>query len=215
MKKNGLIIIGGNSKLISKFLENDLQSLYQKIIIISHRKYNGNDGYEIIEFLNPKLVKKTLEKILSNKKFYFDLIVSNTPTQNIDLKNEKTLEWSKVAIEIMNMSSINKLVRKLIYTGSCLPLLPLYHNSLYKKIKNSEMKNFVKLWLNNNQKGTYIILPPLIYKNTKKLNLIFDYYEKWALKLKEELSLNNSIIYPDGIVGMVTKILFFIKFSKL
>ena len=51
MKKNGLIIIGGNSKLISKFLNNNLYSLYQKIIIISHRKYNGNDDYEIIEFL--------------------------------------------------------------------------------------------------------------------------------------------------------------------
>tara|TARA_Y100000389_G_scaffold204208_1_gene255602 strand:- start:1039 stop:1686 length:648 start_codon:yes stop_codon:yes gene_type:complete len=215
MKKNGLIIIGGNSKLISKFLNNNLYSLYQKIIIISHRKYNGNDDYEIIEFLNPKLIKTTLEKILLNKKYYFDLIVSNTPTQNIDFKNEKTLEWGKVAIDIMNTSSINKLVRKLIYTGSCLPLLPIYHNSLYKKIKNSEMKNFVKLWLNNNQKGTYIILPPLKYKNTKKLNLIFDYYEKWALKLKEELSLNNSIVYPNGFVGIVTKVLFFIKFGKL
>ena len=48
--KQKLIVIGGNSKLVSKFLEINLDKIYRKIIIISHRKYNGVKNYEIIEF---------------------------------------------------------------------------------------------------------------------------------------------------------------------
>ena len=77
------------------------------------------------------------------------------------------------------------------------------------------MTTFIKLDLKLNKNQTYIILPPLKFKSDKKINLIFDNYEKWALILKEELGFNNSIVFPRGIVGIITKILFFIKFRIL
>ena len=159
MKKKALIIVGGNSKLISKFLEIDLYKLYQKIIIISHRKYNGDNNYIIIDFLNPKLLHQTLEKIISNNNFYYDLIISNTPTENADFQNKNTLEWSLAPVKVMNMNFVNKFVKKLIFTGSCLPLLPFYKERFYKKLKNNEMKSFVKLCLKFNKNATYFILP--------------------------------------------------------
>ena len=58
-------------------------------------------------------------------------------------------------------------------------------------------------------------MPPLKFKKDIKINLLFDDYEKWALKIKQELNLNNSIIFPMGIVGFITKILFLIKFKTL
>ena len=215
MKKKALIILGGNSRLISKFLEINLFELYKNITVISHRKYIGNSNFEIIASLNPKLLEKTLDDIVSKKQFEFDLIVSNTPPQNSNFKDPNILEWSMATLKIMQMKSLCKKFRKLIYTGSCLPLLPFYHENFYKKLKNLEMKTFIKLDLQLNKNQTYIILPPLKFKNDNNINFIFDNYEKWALKLKEELSYNNSIVYPRGIVGIITKILFFIKFRKL
>ena len=58
-------------------------------------------------------------------------------------------------------------------------------------------------------------MPPLKFKKDIKINLLFDDYEKWAQIIKQELNLNNSIIYPMGIVGFITKILFLIKFKTL
>ncbi len=66
MKKKILIILGGNSKLIKKLLEYDLSQIYKKIILISHRKYNGKLDFDIIEFFNPILLEKKLESIISN-----------------------------------------------------------------------------------------------------------------------------------------------------
>ena len=215
MKQKALIVIGGNSRLVSKFLEINLYKTYKKIIIISHRKYNGVKNYEIIEFLNPKLLQDTLEKIIINNNLHFDLIVSNTPTDNVNFQNKDIHEWSLAPIKIMKMHSVNKLVKKLIFTGSCLPLLPFYKNRFYKVLKNDEMKSFVKIYLKLNQNATYFILPPLKFEKIKNFSPIYDNYEKWALKLKEELGLNNSIVYPSGIVGLITKILFFIKFGKI
>lgn len=215
MKEKTLIILGGNSKLVTKLLEHNLFNLYKKIIIISHRKYNGKLDFDIIEFLDPKLLEKTLENIISSEQFEFDLIISNTPPQNSDFKNSNILEWSMATLKIMKKNSLNKKFRKLIYTGSCLPLLPFYHDGFYKKLKNNEMTTFIKLDLKLNKNQTYIILPPLKFKSDKKINLIFDNYEKWALILKEELGFNNSIVFPRGIVGIITKILFFIKFRIL
>ena len=57
MKEKVLIIVGGNSKLISKLLEIDLNVIFKKIIIISHRKYKGNKRHEIIQFLEQELMK--------------------------------------------------------------------------------------------------------------------------------------------------------------
>ena len=187
MKQNGLIIIGGNSKLISKFLNDDLFHVYKKIIVISHRAYKGEKNYEIIDNINPKFINKALVKIISDKNFSFDLIISNTPTGNADFQDENTLEWSLLASKIMDNNDINRLFRKIIFTGSCLPLLPLYHDSYYKNIKNNEMIKFMRLCLNYDKKFTYIILPPLKFKNIKKLSFIIDDYEKWAVILKEEL----------------------------
>ena len=215
MKEKALIILGGNSKLISKLLEYNLFKLYKKIILISHRKYNGKLNFEIIEFLDPKLLEKTLENIISSDQFEFDLIISNTPPQNSNFQNSNTLEWSMATLKIMKMNTLTKKFRRLIYTGSCLPLLPFYHESFYKTLKNNEMKSFIKLNLRLNKNQTYIILPPLKFKSDKRINPIFDNYEKWALILKEELNYNNSIVYPRGIVGIITKILFFIKFRKI
>ena len=58
MKDKVLIIVGGNSKLISKLLELNLNTNFKKIIIISHRKFDGGENYEVIQFLEPKLLKK-------------------------------------------------------------------------------------------------------------------------------------------------------------
>jgi len=215
MKNKGLIIIGGNSKLISEFLIIKQNNKYKKVIIISHRKYEGHTNYEILEFLEPELLINTIEEIMSDKDLEYDIIVSNTPPQNADFQNKKTLEWSKASLNLMNMISVNQFIGKIIFTGSCLPLLPFYHESFYKTLKNNEMKSFIKLNLRLNKNQTYIILPPLKCKSDKRINPIFDNYEKWALILKEELSYNNSIVYPRGIVGIITKILFFIKFRKI
>jgi hypothetical protein len=215
MMEKALIIIGGNSTLISKFLKTELNIIYKKIIIISHRKYNGEANHEIIEFLDPKLLEITLNNIISNNLFDYDLIVSNTPPQNADFQNEKTREWAMVTLKVMNMFSFNHIIKKVIFTGSCLPLLPLYHESFYKKLKDIEMRYFIDLIFKNNKKHSYIILPPLRMNSDTKFNPIFDSYEKWALILREELGLNNSIVYPRGIVGFITKILFFIKFRTI
>lgn len=215
MKEKVLIIVGGNSKLISKLLEIDLNVIFKKIIIISHRKYKGNKRHEIIQFLEPRLLKKTLENIIENEHFNYKLIVSNTPPQNADFKNKKIQEWGNASKTIMNMNNLNNKIEKIIYTGSCLPLLPFYHESFYKRLKNDEMKSFINLDLKKNKKFSYIILPPLKFKNDLKFNLIFEDYEKWALIIKKELSLSNSIIYPGGIVGFITKLLFLIKFKTL
>lgn len=215
MKKKILIILGGNSKLIKKLLEYDLSQIYKKIILISHRKYNGKLDFDIIEFFNPILLEKKLESIISNNKFEYDLIISNTPPQNSDFKNSIILEWSMATLKIMKNHSLNKKFRKLIYTGSCLPLLPFYHGGFYKKLKNYEMNSFIKLNLKIKKNQTYLILPPLKFKSDRRINLIFDNYEKWALILKKELGFNNSVVYPTGIVGIITKILFLMKYKML
>ena len=77
------------------------------------------------------------------------------------------------------------------------------------------MKTYVNLDNKYYQKFTYMILPPLRLNTNNKFSLIYDNYEKWSYLLKEELGLNNSIVYPKGIVGLVTKILFFIRFKSL
>ncbi len=215
MKEKVLIIVGGNSKLISKLLELDLNNIFKKIIIISHRKFDGGENYEIIQFLEPKLLKKILEEIILNKSYHYYLVVSNTPPQNADFNNKRTLEWSNATQTIINMDSFNEKISKVIFTGSCLPLLPFYNESFYKELKKKELITFVNSNLINNKKFSYIILPPLKFKKDIKINLLFDDYEKWALIIKQELNLNNSIIFPMGIVGFITKILFLIKFKTL
>ena len=84
----------------------------------------------------------------------------------------------------------------------------------YKRLKNLEMKTFIKLDLQLNKNQTYIILPPLKFKSDNRISLIFDNYEKWASRLREELSYNNSIVYPRGIVGIITKILFLLSLEN-
>ena len=91
MKDKVLIIVGGNSKLISKLLELNLNTNFKKIIIISHRKFDGGENYEIIQLLEPKLLKKTLEEIILDNYFHYYLVVSNTPPQNADFNNKKRL----------------------------------------------------------------------------------------------------------------------------
>ena len=164
--------------------------------------------------MDPKLLKKTLENIVSKELFEFDLVISNTPPQNSDFKDSNILEWSMATLKIMRMKSLCKKFRKLIYTGSCLPLLPFYHENFYKRLKNLEMKTFIKLDLQLNKNQTYIILPPLKFKSDNRISLIFDNYEKWASRLREELSYNNSIVYPRGIVGIITKILFLLSLEN-
>ncbi len=215
MKERALIIIGGNSKLISELLILKLNEKYKRTIIVTHRKYKGENCYEIIEFTEPKLIIKTLEEIMSNRHYQYDIIVSNTPPQNANFQNEKTQEWGEVPIKIMNMVSVNHFNGKILFTGSCLSLLPFYHESFYKRLKEREMRTFVNLDLNIKKKLTYLILPPLKKINKEKLNFIWDDYRKWALILREELGLDNLIVYPRGLVGLVTKILFFIKYKVL
>ena len=215
MKNKGLIIIGGNSKLISEFLIIKQNNKYKKVIIISHRKYEGQTNYEILEFLEPELLINTIKEIMSDKDLEYDIIVSNTPPQNADFQNKKTLEWSNASLKLMNMISVNQFIGKIIFTGSCLPLLPFYHESFYKRLKETEMSTFVNLGSKKKRNLTYLILPPLIDKYKKNFNFLSDDYTKWAYILKEELGLSNSIVYPKGLVGIVTKILFFIKYKIL
>ena len=209
-----LIILGGNSTLVDKFLQTKIEKDYQKIIIISHRKYKGLSKHEVIDFLDPALLEDTLNNILLDNSFEYDLIISNTPPQNADFNIKKTLDWGMSAIKVMKMDSIKNKFRRIVFTGSCLPLLPLYHKSFYKELKYSEMSAYINLNNKYCQNFTYIILPPL--KLSKhKFSFLHDSYENWAYILKKELGLNNRIVYPKGIVGFVTKILFIIKFRKL
>ena len=73
-------------------------------------------------------------------------------------------------------------------------------------MKNKNLKEHIKSLKKN-----------VFFTDTKwpHFNLLFDDYEKWAQIIKQELNLNNSIIYPMGIVGFITKILFLIKFKTL
>jgi hypothetical protein len=209
-----LIILGGNSTLIDKFLQTKIEKKYQKIIIISHREYKGFSKHKIIDFLDPALLENTLKNILSDNSFEYDLIISNTPPQNANFNIKKTLDWGMSSIKVMKMQSINDKFKKIIFTGSCLPLLPIYHKSFYKELKYSEINTYIKLDNKYYQNFTYIILPPLKLSN-HKFSFIYDTYENWAYILKKELGLNNRIVYPKGIVGFVTKILFFIRFRQL
>ena len=216
MKKKELIIIGGNSILISKFLELNLNKFYRKITIISHRKYQGEiKRYNIVDCLEPQLLEKTLKAICSNNLFNYDLIVSNTPSIKSNFTKEKTREWSMTTLKVINMLSFNINIKKVIYTGSCLPLLPTYHESIYKRLKDLEMRCYINLKYHEFKKNSYIILPPLKLKKNNHINVFFETYEKWSLIIFKELNLNNSILYPSGFIGFITKILFYLRFKIL
>ena len=206
--------LGGNSTLINNFLQTKIEKKYKKIIIISHRKYKGFSKNKIIDFLDPALLENTLKNILSDNSVEYYLIISNTPPQNADFNIKKTLDWGMSSIKVMKMHSIKDKFKKIIFTGSCLPLLPIYHKSFYKELKYLEMNTYVNLDNKYYQNFTYIILPPLRLSN-HKFNFLHDSYENWAYILKKELGLNNRIVYPKGIVGLVTKILFIIRFRQL
>ena len=64
MKEKVLIILGGNSTLIAKFLQTKIDKKYLKIIIISHRKYKGLLKHKIIDFLDPEYLISLFRNIL-------------------------------------------------------------------------------------------------------------------------------------------------------
>ena len=210
-----LIIVGGNSQLISNFLKLDLEIFYKEVFIISHRKLRSKSHHNIIENLNPNKILQTIIRICSDNLFSYDIIFSNTPPLDSDFNNEKTREWSMTILKMINTISFNKNINKAIYVGSCLPLLPLYHDSIYKRIKDLEMRCYFDLNYQDFSKNSYFILPPLKSQNKVITNLISENYQKWSLEIYKELKLKNSIVFPSGLIGLITKILFIIRFKKL
>jgi hypothetical protein len=213
MKDLVLIIIGGNSRLVSSLLELNLEKKYKKIIIISHRKFQGNTKHTIVDELDPKELDKTITKICSSNLFNYNIIISNTPPIESDFTNETTREWSMTTLKIINMISFKENINKVIFVGSCLPLLPIYHNSIYKRLKDIEMRCYFELDYHKFKKNSYIILPPLKSKNYFAKTFFLDTYQKWSLIILKELKSKNSIVYPSGLIGIITKTLFLIRFK--
>jgi hypothetical protein len=190
---------------------------YEKVSLISHRHNKLKTHFEIIDSVDPKNILKVIEDLLTEKNETVDIIISNTPPQSSDFSNEKTMEWAMTAIKIMNTLSFDKRIKKIIYAGSCLSLLPLYHSSVYKNIKYLELKCFLDLKFNNFKKNSFVILPPMEKGKEKhlKLNLLKDTYTNGAKLIIKAINKDKQIIFPFGFVGFACRLLFHFRFRSL
>lgn len=205
-KLKKLIVVGGNSNLTQSILKlNNLN--YKEIFILCHRKYNGIEkiNFKIIENIKPDKIKKTIYKIFNNNSCLMDIIVANTPSKNSDYKLIKTREWSLVSINLMSYISKFKNLNKIIFTFSSLALIPFINKSAYKNIKNIEINYYLNF--RNNDKIIVSILPPL-NKGDGIGKFFSEPLEIWSTKIVKAFDNSNYILYPTGINGIITKIIF-------
>ena len=153
------------------------------------------------------IAKKVIEDLITENNENFHVIISNTPPQSSDFSNEKTMEWALCSIKIMNTLTHDKRINKVIYAGSCLSLLPLYHSSTYKSIKILELKSFIDLKFSNFKKNSFVILPPMGKGKEKKFNLLEDSYCNGAKLIIKAITKDKQIIlviiYQCNMVAMI------------
>ena len=208
-----IFLIGANSNFIQEFInEYDLSTLYDKIVYVSHRPYNyslSNKKESFINFLSREDIYNELSSLTYTNNS-IDILFSNTPTNLIEM-NDKTLEWAqypKVFMkDIINLKNINRC----IYLGSTLALVPIIKDSLYKRIKRSEFKEYIKLRGSFRNKVCYFLLPP-IDDNLTGIGYLFK--EKkiyWINEVMKSLNTKDKIIIPRGMNGILTRILLLFK----
>lgn len=215
MHIKNLIIIGGNSQLIKEFINMDFIFSYEKVFLISHRNNKLKTNFQIIDSVDPKNTLKVIEGLITENNENFHIIISNTPPQSSDFSNEKTMEWALCSIKIMNTLTHDKRINKVIYAGSCLSLLPLYHSSTYKSIKILELKSFIDLKFSNFKKNSFVILPPMGKGKEKKFNLLEDSYCNGAKLIIKAITKDKQIIFPFGVVGFACRLLFHFRYWSL
>ncbi len=216
-EKKKIILIGGNSTIVQEILKNNeyLES-YSEIFIICHRRYIGiKKNYKILESIDPSLAVKIIEDIFytDSIELSFDIIFANTPPQNANYKDFNVVEWGITSIKIMHMLSLKKEVNRVIILGSSLSLIPFLHSDMYKSIKKLEFYCYNTLRLNKSEKICFFILPPI----GEKIIGIGKFFAQsrlvWSRKIMNELRTNNNLIVPDGISGILIRIL--LLFNRL
>lgn len=208
MKKNILVLIGGNSGLVQEILQMPLSN-YDEVIVICHRKYFGKNRGRIIEHVNPFLFDETIIKVFHNPNIMFDVIVSCTPPVTSDYSDPLVREWGFTGLKLMNSLHHYENVNRFIYTGSCLSLIPYYHSSFYKRIKNLELQMFKSLTFCKKNKGLFAFLPPLDNQKGLLSKIFSEGKQEWSIKLVNELQKENRFLFPSGIKGVLMKSLFF------
>ena len=190
MNKKKLIIFGGNSTLVQEFLTLSLIK-YEEITILSHRKYFGREGFNVIDEIDPFL--------------------SNTPPIQAEYKNPLIMEWGLTSTKLMNFFCCHENINKVIIVGSCISLIPFYNNSIYKNLKIIEAKLFLSFNYMDYKKSTFIFLPPINKNNNFLVKIFSDNQKKWVKIILDETNQNNRFLFPTGFLGLIMKFLFLIK----
>tara|TARA_B100001057_G_scaffold283102_1_gene283489 strand:- start:15602 stop:16261 length:660 start_codon:yes stop_codon:yes gene_type:complete len=219
MSINGkkMILIGGNSSLVQDLILNkSIDIKYSDIIIISHRKYKGEKrDFSIIDNIDPLYMIEEFIKIFeSSNDIVFDILVSNTPTQKIRL-NSSTLEWAISSLKLMNFFSNSDKVNKAIFLGSVISFVPFYRDGVYKSIKKVEFELFNKIINNDIKKISFCILPPLSPGISGIGKLFSQSRSTWSRTILDGFDTNNRIIMPSSLIGIILRMIFFVKKIKI
>jgi len=218
MIQKNLIVIGGNSRLVNNFLTKESNLTYKNVFLLSHRKKENKDNFNIIDCIDPLNILNVINDLLNVSSYNFDVIISNTPPQCACFLKEETMDWALISIKLMNSFSFNDRIERVVYTGSCLALIPFYHNSIYKTIKCMELTSFIGLKFNRFEKNRYVILPPM-YEGMKSSNLKFifinDTFSNGAKLISKAIGNDKMIIFPFGLLGVICKMLFYLRYRNL
>tara|TARA_B100000575_G_scaffold46581_1_gene33720 strand:+ start:5767 stop:6426 length:660 start_codon:yes stop_codon:yes gene_type:complete len=217
IKGKKIILLGGNSSLVQNLLLSEaIDQKYSEIIIISHRDYIGlSRKFSIIDNLEPICIIEEFKKIFeSSDDIVFDILVSNTPTKKIRL-NSSTIEWAISSLKLMNYFSKSDKVNKAIFLGSIISFVPLYRKGFYKSIKKIEFELFNNIINNDLKKVSFCILPPLS-PGVKGIGKLFSQpINVWSKIIFEGFDTNTRIIMPSSLIGIILRIIFFIKNIKI
>ncbi len=214
-----LILLGGNSSLVENILKyGSIRKDYSETILLCHRNFKGikNDS-TIIENINPINVLEIFTNIFDlNPENKYDILVSNTPTKNLDIKNNLMLEWSLSSLKLMNFFGSSNNVNKAIFLGSVISFIPFYKNGAYKSIKKIEFILYSELIHKNNKKVIFCILPPLSPGIRGLGKLFAEPKSYWAKKLLSEFNTKeNKIIMSSKLIGIILKIILALRKIKL
>ncbi len=215
-RNKNIIIIGSNSKFTKSFLNiKDIEKKYSKFFLISHRKYNGKiSNFNIIQNVNPLYIIEIVENILNSTDNHekFDVLVTNTPPKDANYSSDLVFEWALTSFKIMNLLSYSSKINLAIFLGSCLSFIPLFRNGIYKSIKKNEFVFYNELGFDMSKNISFCILPPLD-PGTKGIGKLFsEPMSFWSKKILEEFNSCNKLILPTGILGLIIKIIIFLKF---
>ena len=171
----------------------------------------------IIQNINPVDIIEHVKKILnlSSTDFMFDVLISNTPPKTSDYTKESIKEWGLVSLKLINFLSFNKVINKTILLGSCLSFVPFLRSGIYKAIKKIEFNFFYELHYYKSSKLAFCILPPLS-PGVDGIGVYFaQSQEYWGKKIMNAFNFQTSIIIPNGLIGLILKLIFIMKFKKI